>query len=333
MFVLFWSVSFVFVELSLRVYHGRLLSFELLDMRETPISTSHQAYHELLGYLPIPGERVHPDGWTAHIDEDRLRLPGRNVRPEGVPWLAIGDSFAFGDEVEDDETWPAELERLTGRRVLNAGVFGYGLDQVVLRAEHLLERFSPEIVILSLVSGDINRCERSFSYHSWKPYFDVRDGQLELSNIPVPTGTREVSLLRRGVGWSYAFRGILRRSAATWWYLGRNLQVHDRGDEVTRLLMDRLARAADRQGARLLVVTLTDRDLQAQRLPALLAHLERSEVPVLDLVDDIRAIARERGVDETFMPKRHLNPAMNRWVASRIAAFLQGGQVLNAPLP
>ena len=57
---------------------------------------------------------------------------------DGPLTLAAGDSFTFGDEVNDDESWPAALEQLTGRRVINAGVPGFGLDQAVLRAEQLM---------------------------------------------------------------------------------------------------------------------------------------------------------------------------------------------------
>ena len=43
--------------------------------------------------------------------------------------MAVGDSFTFGDEVNDGQTWPAQLQQLTGRRVINGGVSGYGFDQ------------------------------------------------------------------------------------------------------------------------------------------------------------------------------------------------------------
>ena len=61
---------------------------------------------------------------------------GEQASP-GAPILAVGDSFTFGDEVNDGQTWPAQLQLLTGRRVLNGGVSGYGFDQIVLRAEQL----------------------------------------------------------------------------------------------------------------------------------------------------------------------------------------------------
>lgn len=51
------------------------------------------------------------------------------------PILAVGDSCTWGEDVGDTDTWPAQLQRLTGRRVLNGGVTGFGFDQIVLRTE------------------------------------------------------------------------------------------------------------------------------------------------------------------------------------------------------
>ena len=45
-----------------------------------------------------------------------------------------------GDEVADEEAWPAYLQGMIGRHVLNGGVGGYSLDQTVLRAERLARK-------------------------------------------------------------------------------------------------------------------------------------------------------------------------------------------------
>lgn len=52
--------------------------------------------------------------------------------------MAVGDSFTYGEYVGDLDAWPAQLQRLTGRSGLNGGVSGYGLDQIVVRAERLM---------------------------------------------------------------------------------------------------------------------------------------------------------------------------------------------------
>ena len=91
-------------------------------------------HDDRLGYVPRAGYAA--PGLT--IDSDGLRPTGEQTGPrQGAPILAVGDSFTFGDEVNDGQTWPAQLQHLTGRRVLNGGVSGYGFDQTVLRAEQL----------------------------------------------------------------------------------------------------------------------------------------------------------------------------------------------------
>ena len=58
----------------------------------------------------------------------------------GPPVLATGDSYTQGDEVDNDHTWPAQLQGLLRRRTINAGVAAYGFDQIVLRTEQARAR-------------------------------------------------------------------------------------------------------------------------------------------------------------------------------------------------
>ena len=80
---------------------------------------------------------------TILTDGTRSNGPVSRGLVDHPPILAVGNSFTFGDEVSDDATWPAQLEAETRRRVVNAGVFGYGLDQTILRAEQLVSVESP----------------------------------------------------------------------------------------------------------------------------------------------------------------------------------------------
>src|SRR5262249_47314840 len=106
-----------------------------------------------LGYLPRPGYSIL--GFT--IGDDGLRRSGFAV--SDAPILAVGDSFTFGEEVVDGDPWPAALEHLTGKQVLNGGVSGYGFDQTVLRAEQLAWKYKPAAIVVSFIADDIRRTE------------------------------------------------------------------------------------------------------------------------------------------------------------------------------
>ena len=78
--------------------------------------------------------------------------------------LAIGDSFTFGPYVPNEDTWPAQLERLLDislhpnltTQVLNAGVAGY---TIVDEFYYLRERglaLEPDLVVLAFFPNDIS---------------------------------------------------------------------------------------------------------------------------------------------------------------------------------
>jgi hypothetical protein len=77
--------------------------------------------------------------------------------------LAVGDSMTFGEGVGEDETWSALLEAATGRRVVNAGVPGYGSRQMTERLRVELGRRSPRAVLMTLSARwDLGRCVDPF---------------------------------------------------------------------------------------------------------------------------------------------------------------------------
>ena len=142
------------LELVIRIHRGRAFQVQSstadLSNRVRPV-----AYHPRLGWIPTPGQFSR--GWTSNADASSIRSNGRSISTASRPILAVGDSFTFGDEVEDGETWAAHLEEILNKRVLNAGVGAYGIDQAFLRAELLLDKYDPDVVILSLAPWPVPR--------------------------------------------------------------------------------------------------------------------------------------------------------------------------------
>ena len=73
---------------------------------------------------------------------------------EGVI-LAYGDSITFGTGAGENESYPAQLEKIIGRRVINAGVPGELSSAGLQRFAGTVERENPALVVLCHGGNDL----------------------------------------------------------------------------------------------------------------------------------------------------------------------------------
>jgi lysophospholipase L1-like esterase len=83
------------------------------------------------------------------------KTPQLPLLPSDATILAFGDSLTFGTGAGDTESYPAVLARLTGRKVVNAGVPGEVSAVGVQRLPELLEREHPALLILCHGANDL----------------------------------------------------------------------------------------------------------------------------------------------------------------------------------
>ncbi len=316
-------VGVLCAELTLRTLNGA--DFKVRDLRPVPWgipSGGFTEYDERLGWVPRPyAKHTWPGGWSAAIDGDRLRSNGTDLDAydaQVMPILAIGDSTAFGDEVEDDQSWPAALERRLRRQVKNAGVGGYGIDQIFLRSERRLQKEKFAVVVMSFVSDDITRCAYSFR-NRWKPYFKLNDKQLTMIPPPSPDVALPESSFMVALGKSYLARAVLTRLFPSVWTRSTHRRVHDDEFDVASLLVVRLKALADARGSKLLLVALVGADGSKGHVPELLDAARLAGISTLDLTDQLSSWAitpESRG--HFFRPKYHLSEEGNEWVAEQI---------------
>lgn len=76
--------------------------------------------------------------------------------PEGSTVLALGDSLTFGYGANPDESYPAQLQKLTGWNIVNGGVSGDTSAQALSRLPALLAR-KPKLVIVGIGGNDFLR--------------------------------------------------------------------------------------------------------------------------------------------------------------------------------
>lgn len=101
--------------------------------------------------------------------------------------LILGDSFTFGDHVNDHETYAHYLQQmLPHTEVINMGVHGYGHDQMLILLKEEGVKYAPDIVILGFLPLDMSRNLLTFRDFA-KPRFVIERGELKLIGTPVPT--------------------------------------------------------------------------------------------------------------------------------------------------
>lgn len=99
--------------------------------------------------------------------------------------VVVGDSYTFGNEVSDNQTYPARLERQLGVPVANHGVGGYGPTQSLLNLQQNITRYpQAKVVVLGIMYENLYRMMNSYrpvlygssSHFTLKPYMD--DGRI-----------------------------------------------------------------------------------------------------------------------------------------------------------
>lgn len=330
--------SFLVLEISLRVYDGEYEFRSFLGEIRTLLNAGKAVtYDPELGWTPTVGYSSDNNffGTQITILRDGTRSNGR---PIGNPpasaeiILAIGDSMTFGEEVADGETWPAHLERLSERTVLNAGVPGYGVDQSYLRTRQLVEKYDPDILIFSFIADDIGRAEAWLRFGAPKPYFELIENQLVLRNTPVPLREETVSgfeKLKSVFGYSYAIHKLMmmNRYKAAWIArTGLYRKAHDYGADVACVLLKNLEGMAARRRIKLYVLAQYMRSngdpeyaKKLELVDGLLSCIGDPSTTVVDLRYILEATWRlDKDSYRRLFKRVHMTSEGNRLVAERL---------------
>ena len=117
--------------------------------------------------------------WSIRTDENGQRIIAQNPFT-GRMILILGDSLSFGEGVEIEDRFDVRmLSSLSGTRVINTGVMGYGTDQEYVAFtnwKHLLG--AGDIVLVVLNQSDYFDVLRRRFFGRAKPYFEKEGASL-----------------------------------------------------------------------------------------------------------------------------------------------------------
>jgi len=324
------SAMLLLAEVTLRIVRAPTWFGSFRALRLDMMRRNYPAVlDDTLGYAPQPGYRSSDNHWRTRvsIDADGLRTNGDAPHPDGRPIVCVGDSFTFGDQVDDDATWPAQLERALGRPVLNGGVFGYSLTQIVLRGERLLDARRPAVLVVAMIADDLLRSTYSRRYTNL-PWFDFDGDGLVLKGVPIdhtalpPDPARWWKDL---LGCSALLDGLLASTAREWYYENDKQIViphlYERMVPLGRRLVDRIAKSCREHDARLLLVL--QGGWRPDWMTPVLEHAAQRGVETLDLAQRFLTLAAADPSLHTRWFAGHMTEAGNAWVAEQIAERLR----------
>jgi len=199
---------------------NRILLYDLYHKK----SGEKFLYDPLLGWKNIPGLEFVTYGKKGKINSKGLRSPEYSYKKEAGSSrvLVLGDSFAWGFGVSDEELFSRVLEKKLREKnprveVINGGVSGWGTDQELLFLEEEGYKYSPDkVVLMFFLWNDLWNNIAANQYMLEKPYFKkMEDGTLQVQHVPVPKSNAYNGLVQ--TGWLFEKSALLRTVVIRTW--------------------------------------------------------------------------------------------------------------------
>jgi lysophospholipase L1-like esterase len=149
-------------------------------------------YHPRLGWRGVPGGRTrftteNTRTWLQHNAMGFRDIEAQARSPDKPAVVFLGDSFTWGYEVEFDEMFVSLLrERHKDFELFNLAHRGYGTDQALMTLRGWSSKRRLHRVVLMFSENDVADNNSKWRYDKSKPRFELREGTLTLTNVPVP---------------------------------------------------------------------------------------------------------------------------------------------------
>jgi hypothetical protein len=262
--ICFWTITIVLTIVT------TMVGLELLVWAISPQAYIYPRYQysQRLSQTLIPSTKMvaaQPGAWRFVYTTSAygFRAPTMAVsnRYDRPNILVLGDSYSFGNGVNDGEEYPAVLGNLLGDRanVINLGVPGYGLTQQIRLFYEFGQAYAPTIVLIQF-------CDNDPDDNLYYRVTGIEDGRFVFSNDP-SLGT-SLSTVKNALSNSIIQKSQLYnflRNAAYETLRERHVDhaLHTRDqrsgrEEFYNQLLDALVRDLDRRGVSVVFLAVTD---------------------------------------------------------------------------
>lgn len=132
----------------------------------------------------------------------------KNAVPRGEAIVCFGDSLTAGNGATKGFDYPAQLSRLTGKVIVNAGVPGDTTASALARVAEVI-KLNPRIVLITLGGNDLkNGVAREVVFHN----LEIIVGKFQENGSLVIIGGIDVPFWGRGFG--DAYRKLARKTGS-----------------------------------------------------------------------------------------------------------------------
>lgn len=218
--------------------------------------------------------------------------------------LVLGDSFVFGEGVEEDERFTNILERLQPNwQVDNLGMTGWGPDLMLMALEKVGLSVNPDAVVLCIYTHDFRRIRPYYAGIGFKiPRYKLKSGKLTRTSYPKQPVREKLYLVQaiRNAYWTY--------TNATY--------------SLMEVILNRFIELSSVCQFKPILIFLPgrgDTKIDKERRFWLSDYAQRKAISFLDLTDTIHSKKR----NEVFITNNpHLNPTGHHLVALELRQFL-----------
>lgn len=298
--------------------------------RHVDVFYSFDIYHPTRGWSLKPNIKDKTTAFGKTLNSNSKGIRGKLEYKYEKNWekpriLVLGDSFTFGDEVSDDETYPHFLQQmLPGTEVINFGVHGYGHDQMLIYLKEEGVKYEPHIVVLGVILDDTHRNVLSFRDYA-KPKFELVNDQLKLRNSPVPSPEET---LEREL-WRSKFFDLLSVLYHT--YLVKSGRYEKRRKEISDIILNELLTTIKSMNAVPVFVYLTGirnkRSSEGMTLveESFIAHWKKKGSHCIFIRP---YVSSARGKGFVLKEKGHFGPKTNQIIARGIKEYLTQNKII-----